>query len=128
MPPNLRRASVCIALVALLLRALVPVGWMPNPAGTAGVPIILCTAEGWISVFVGSNGQPVKQSPADDRSQQSDGCPFATAPHLATPTAVIASTQRSLVFSRTEFDTAQYFGLSSRQFSPASPRAPPSAL
>jgi hypothetical protein len=101
------------------------VGWMPNPAGTAGAPIILCTAEGEISVFVDSNGQPIKQSPADDHSQRTDGCPFAAAPHFATPTAVVASTQRSIVLSRAKFDIAPYVRLSSRQFSPASPRAPP---
>lgn len=125
MPPSVRRASVYFALVALLVRALLPAGWMPNPAGAAGTPIIICTAEGGISVFVGSDGKPAKNSPADDHTQHSDGCPFAASPHLAAPTAVVASAQPSLVVSRPEFDFESRIGSFNRQFSLASPRAPP---
>jgi hypothetical protein len=128
MTSTVHRASVCFALLALLVRALLPVGWMPNPAGTAGTPIILCTVEGGIPVFLGLDGKPLKNSPADDHTQHSDGCPFAATPHVATATVIVAATQPSLAVSWAVFDFASRIGSFNRQFSLASPRAPPTPV
>ncbi|HEX2815071.1 MAG TPA: hypothetical protein VHN39_01660, partial [Phenylobacterium sp.] len=35
-----------LLLAALLLRAATPPGWMPNPQGALGAPLIICTADG----------------------------------------------------------------------------------
>ena len=40
-----RSFAVTLALSAMLLRALLPAGWMPDLAGT-GAPLVICTVDG----------------------------------------------------------------------------------
>jgi hypothetical protein len=68
------RAARHLALIALLLRALVPAGWMPGTAADA--PFVICSVDG------AAQHTPDGHKPADDASHQ-DGCPFAAASHLA---------------------------------------------
>ena len=60
----------------MILRALLPDGWMPNPA-TAGAPFIICSADG--------THHPGKAPPARERSHAP--CAFAAAAPLAPPSA-----------------------------------------
>ena len=82
---HLRPAIASFALAAMLLRALLPEGWMPNPTGLAGTPVVLCTAYGMQHIVLDQDGKPAK--PSD--SKHSDVCPFAAAAHFAPPAADI---------------------------------------
>jgi hypothetical protein len=69
----LREFMVRAALVAVLAHALVPAGWMPNPAGAAsGAPIVICTGHG--PLVIGPDGKP--QAPVH-HGGHSDVCVFA---------------------------------------------------
>ena len=39
---SFRRAAVCLALVAMMLRGLMPAGWMPNPDGAGTSLFVIC--------------------------------------------------------------------------------------
>ncbi|MBU6473050.1 MAG: DUF2946 family protein [Alphaproteobacteria bacterium] len=72
----------------MLMRALIPAGWMPGPAGTGGhSSLIICTGQGLTAITINPDGTPAKQAPdGHHRSQHDhDVCPFAAAAHLAPP-------------------------------------------
>lgn len=104
-----------IALVALILRAMLPSGWMPD----AHAGLTICSAT------LGVVDQDHVPGQHDGKSQQDD-CPFAASAHMApassTPQlvmpalhAVLASTDRI------------YAASLAAHFTPQSPRAPPLA-
>jgi len=68
------RAARHLALIALLLRALVPAGWMPGAAAYA--PFAICSIDGQ------SQHTPDGSKLPDDAVHHGT-CPFAAAPHLA---------------------------------------------
>jgi hypothetical protein len=71
-----RSFAVTLALSAMLLRAVLPVGWMPNLTGAGDTPLVICSVDG-------AHHLP-PHDPA--RGQQDDHmCPFAAAAHLAPP-------------------------------------------
>lgn len=59
---------MAFAMVAVSLRVLIPAGYMPGGPGEAA--IILCTAQGVQTVYVGPDGQRAEQpdTPADGHS------------------------------------------------------------
>ena len=66
---------------ALLLRGLVPAGWMPT-TGQDGVRIALCTGMGSEYLTLGSDGSLHKEAPdpaAPKPNALGDPCPFAVA-------------------------------------------------
>ena len=74
-----------LALAAMVVRALVPAGWMPGPSeGATGAPLIICTGQGLATVYLDAAGKPI---PHHDQGQthQRDVCPYAAAGHLALP-------------------------------------------
>lgn len=86
----LERQAAAIGLVliagALLLRALIPAGWMPS--ADAGRWVELCTAQGQITAFVDNQGTIHREgAPGDDRA--AEHCAFAGigAPALIPPMA-----------------------------------------
>lgn len=126
MSRTLRLAGVQIALVAMLLRALLPVGWMPDTAANAGSPFVICTVNGPLhAAHLPDMG---KHQPGHDDSRPNDMCPFAASVHLATPTTMAATAPSMQIasfgivqsVSRAVPDTAQY--------ALQSPRAPPSLV
>jgi hypothetical protein len=64
-----RRAAVHLALVALLLRAFLPAGWMPGAAGDA--PLVMCS--------VGTAHEAGDKSPAKPDNGADGACAFAAA-------------------------------------------------
>jgi hypothetical protein len=76
---GLRQFAIQIALAAVMLQALMPLGWMPNPS--AGAPFTICTAYG--AVPGPGAGLPGKTIPSRD-NQHKGLCPFGAAPHFAT--------------------------------------------
>src|SRR5208282_1654683 len=74
-----RSFAATLALSAMLVRALLPAGWMPNPAGPDDAPLVICSVDGL-------HHAPPAHDPA--RGQQDEHgftCPFAAAAHLAPP-------------------------------------------
>lgn len=65
-----------LLIVAFALRAVIPVGFMPDLAalGQERVEIVICTGIGAQSIEVDADGQPVKPGPSDRSSTE---CPFA---------------------------------------------------
>ncbi|HEY5046955.1 MAG TPA: DUF2946 family protein [Rhizomicrobium sp.] len=80
-----RALGVWLALWAMLLRAGLPAGWMPNPAGFAGPAIILCTAQGFAH-FVPGSAHTSRHLPLSDHGGQT--CPFGALGHFAPPQPV----------------------------------------
>jgi len=73
--PFSRSTAISLALCAMLLRALLPDGWMP--AATTGTPFVICSVDG-----VHSGGK----QPADPARESGHApCAFAAAAHLAPP-------------------------------------------
>ena len=64
------RANVALAFVvlALLLRVMVPSGWMPAAAGS-GFSITLCTGMGAVSAWIDSEGKVHKEKPAESKPE-----------------------------------------------------------
>lgn len=88
-----------LLLAAVVLRALIPVGFMPDFSAAAnGVfKVVICTASGTKYVTVDADGQPVDSAPLSGQKaqHQDEPCAFAgllpiaiaalEAPHLIVP-------------------------------------------
>lgn len=120
MSHRLHSAAIHLAIVAMLLRALLPAGWMPNPGG--GAPFTICTVDG---TGHHTDGNPSgKPGPQGDRHAH-DECPFAAAPHIAAPVPLaLLSTPQLTSQAVVSFGLAGIFGLSP-SYQPHPPRAPP---
>jgi len=100
-----------VAFIALVARALLPAGWMPDAHG-----LTIC------SVDAPSHQSDNGKAPAKDAHH--DICPFAAAPHLAStpdaPQLILPAFHAFAAFT----DRATAATIAAR-FSPQSPRAPP---
>ncbi len=124
MPRTLKLAGMQIALAAMLLRALLPAGWMPNPDGGTAAPFVVCTING--PVHIAADSHPGK--PARDDGRQNDICPFAASVHLATPpSAATLVPSVSVAELVPEFIAPAAVAIGARH-TPQSPRAPPSLV
>jgi hypothetical protein len=99
-----------VAFIALVARALLPMGWMPAAHG-----LTICSVEA-----------PVHKAPDTDKNGRAshDECPFAAAPHLAfVPDAPQLILPAFYAFAAaTDRD---YASTVAARFTPQSPRAPP---
>jgi hypothetical protein len=110
---NFRSVTVQLALAAMLLRALLPAGWMPS--AEAGAPLVICTMHGAMQIAP----EPAKHKAAGEI------CPFAAAAALAPagkPPA-LALPQAIQAFA-TPLADRTVAALPARR-EPQSPRAPP---
>ena len=60
------RIALAFVVLALLLRVMVPAGWMPN-ASARGYAITLCTGMGAVSAWVDGDGRIHKSRPGENR-------------------------------------------------------------
>jgi hypothetical protein len=120
-----------LALVALLLHALIPAGWMP---GAAAAPLIVCAVDGpaWhISRHTFDSRGPARNDPArDDRHGAPHGvphsiCPFAAAPHFAKSPQPLALPAPALRIAAAPRTAARRGSASHTPHRLHSPRAPP---
>ena len=102
-------------LATLLLRALMPLGWMPGSAQLGQAAWIICTADGHIQH--GTPGQ-------DDSHQHQQPCAFAAAHVMASPGGH-AFTAPLLQAVALETRTTPAVIRVAAVFTPQSPRAPP---
>lgn len=81
---NLRHWAARLLVVCLLLRALIPLGFMPDFSAAANgtFKVVICSATGAKTVTLGPDGNPV-HNPA--KSNAHDACPFGAAPLAAAP-------------------------------------------
>ena len=80
----LRSLAARLTLALFALRALVPVGYMPDlgAARDGQVRVVLCTGYGSKSVLVDESGAPVEDQGEAKRGGAGD-CPFGAAPAAA---------------------------------------------
>ena len=104
-----------LLLAALLLRALVPLGWMPGSAQLGQAAWIICTADGSTQ-----HGAPGK----DDGQNQHQPCSFAATHVMASP-QVHGFAAPLLQAAATETGTAPAVILVPAAITPQAPRAPP---
>jgi hypothetical protein len=104
----------------MILRALVPAGWMPATGG--GTTLTICTGSGLAQIHLDGQGKPVK---GDASHKSQDICPFAAVAHLAPPMPVAVLDVRSLLTTRARpYRAADQFR-SPPLLDAASPRGPP---
>lgn len=100
-----------LAIIALIVRALLPMGWMPAAHG-----LTICSMDA-------SAHQPAKDGDKDGRSAHEE-CPFAAAPHLASTPDVPRLILPTFHAFAAATDRA-YAAIVAARFTPGSPRAPP---
>ena len=91
---QIRLASLHIALVAMLLRAFLPQGWMPAPpsheAGANWVPFVICTGNGLVRLNASPDADHAADHEGDQKTHHVAPCPYAAAAHLSTPSIGLA--------------------------------------
>ena len=142
-----RRAGMILALAAMMLRALLPMGWMPNPAGFAQSPLVVClmdTPSGLDTAEAMSQGEDMSnmdmsgmdmakmdmkghgQNHDHGQQQSSEPCPFAAAPHIAASGGLIVKlAPPSLLARLAESFAGESSVAHDAAYRPQSPRAPP---
>jgi len=118
-----RHAAVHLALIAMMVRALLPAGWMPNPTGTGESAFVICTMDGSVQSAAKDHG-PGKPAPDDGR--QHEACPFAAAPHFATSSLVAALLLPAASDNISQYEASQRLIAETARYAPQAPRAPPS--
>lgn len=112
--------AVHLALSAMVLRALLPAGWMPSSSSSPTFILTICTMEGPLHLNIEGHS---KDQPT--HSSDHDGCPFAAAPHVATPLLTITPSQSFLVESAHFKARPITQAADIASYSPQVPRAPP---
>jgi hypothetical protein len=99
-----------VAFIALVVRAMLPAGWMPVAQG-----MTICTVE--------ASASHEQKAPAG-KSTHHDICPFSALPHLASVPDVLQLVLPAFhaIAAATDRD---YAGQLAARFTPQSPRAPP---
>jgi hypothetical protein len=126
---RLHFTAVYLALAAMMLRALIPAGWMPQTSPQHASLFVICTTQGMQQVALGDDGKPLPASP----QHQQDGdashavCPFAVASaHSAPPLAVAALPAPSLAAVFVAAPVTDAALRTSGGYVPQAARAPPS--
>lgn len=130
---NFRLIAVQLALAAMMLRALLPMGWMPNPEGFANSPLVICLMDSPSGMDMSaakdmSGMDMAKPGQSHDHGQQqsNESCPFAAAPHIGAPVGLLAELappSRLARFAETPASETRLSADPAHQ--PQSPRAPP---
>jgi hypothetical protein len=128
----IRRTVVLLAILGMTLRGLLPAGWMPNPEGMSQTALIICDMDdssmsamdmpGMDMSHAGSGDAPTHKH-ADDGHQQP--CPFAAAPHFATPHGDAILLLPSLAADFMHPLRQERMRVAGDGYKPQSPRAPP---
>lgn len=119
----IRSSGLHIALLAMLLHALLPAGWMPNPGG--GAAITICTANGPADLAPGKDDSALKGRPPHDSQRHPAPCPFFAAPHFATFAGVAAFSRLIEWFGAVARAPEPASIAAAQRHAPQSPRAPP---
>lgn len=116
-------AALHLALVAMLLRALLPAGWMPAAITSANAsPFVICTMDGPL------HPAPARHDPSSDHDRTNTPCMFAAAAHLAPPLADVAPLPLPQFVQPIRFAHSHDDVVANASFRPNSARAPPVSL
>lgn len=132
-----RLAAVQLALAAMVLRALLPMGWMPNPGGFAQSPLVICLMDMPFGMTMSHTmdmshamdmSEPMdmdKQGHDHGQQQNNEQCPFAAAPHIAAPVTMAELAPPSELARFAEKAASRTLPAWTADYHPQSPRAPP---
>ena len=129
-----RLAAVQLALAAMMLRALLPMGWMPNPDGFAQSPLVICLMDmpsGMDMSHAMDMSKPMDMNGhGQDHGQQqsNEQCPFAAAPHIAASVAIVELAPPSELARFAEKPVSRTLPTLAVDYLPQSPRAPPTLI
>jgi hypothetical protein len=127
---NLRLAATSAAVAAMLLRALLPEGWMPGTTASGMPELVICMMDEPVPVMpmpmIAKNGKMDMPMPAHGDNGHHESCPFAAAPHVAAPASLPVLAEVSITATRFEAPDNFTRAKSTRHYAPQSPRAPPS--
>ena len=108
--------------MAMVLRALLPAGWMPAAISSANAsPFVICTMNGPLHA-------PAKPSQAPDQDRANRPCVFASAAPLASPTADAVSLAPSNFVAPMLFAFSRDDVTATAIFRPNTARAPPASV
>lgn len=119
-----RSVAFVVVMTAMLLRAALPSGWMPDPAQGHGSLLVMCSVAGHAHFNSGAGGERLKHKPAHGDTH-SDICPFAAASPLAPFHAAIALPDPGLSIALARLPLPRVVAIAASQYKPNSPRAPP---
>jgi hypothetical protein len=123
---GLGKTAVFVVLVAYLLRAFVPAGWMPAAmAGEAGNYIFICTVSGLKTIAVDSDGMPLDEEAPHGLDHDGKLCTFGVASKLALASPDIRAGLPSNVYILHAPIAARFVPAAVGLHSSYSPRAPP---
>jgi hypothetical protein len=126
-----RLAAVQLALAAMVLRALLPTGWMPNPEGFTHSPLVICLMDmpsGMDMSHAMDMSKPMDmdmQGHGHSQQQNNEQCPFAAAPHVAASIAMAELAPPSELAHFAEQPDSRTLPSLALDYHPQSPRAPP---
>jgi hypothetical protein len=136
MKTRFHHAAVAFALAAMVLRALLPMGWMPNPDGFAQSPLVICLMD-MPSGMDMSHAMDMSKSMDMDmqghgqdhgQQQNNEQCPFAAAPHIAASVAIAELAPPSELVRFAEKPASLALPALAVDYHPQSPRAPPTSI
>jgi hypothetical protein len=105
----------------MMLRALLPAGWMPEAISSAHAsPFVICTIDGPL------HQAPAKQKPSSDHDRAGAPCTFAAAAPLSPPLADAASIAPASIAAPIFFRSSHDAVRANANFRPNTARAPPS--
>jgi hypothetical protein len=112
-----RSLAVSLALCAMLLRALLPDGWMPAASAADGVPFVICSVDG---------SHHDGKAPGEPQQQRTHApCAFAAAAPLAPPCAASAAPRSVADGTHLSPIPADAAAAVAAPFRPNAARAPP---
>jgi hypothetical protein len=116
----LKSTALQIALLAMVLRALLPAGWMPAAITSADAsPFVICTIDGPL------HSSPAKQQSPSDHDRAHRPCVFAAAAPLSPPLADAVALAPSNLAAPVFFESQREAVTASALFRPNAARAPP---
>ncbi len=121
---SLRSSLLLLALVAVILRGLVPMGFMPDLHHEAGTPLVICSGTDIQTIYLDQNGDP---APADTAHDTSSACVFAFAP-LAFEPVLPEIVQVEFEISVVPVAVILATSVPSFELRPYSSRAPPASI
>jgi hypothetical protein len=116
---NARYAAAYVAILAMMLRALVPVGWMPS--GIPGHTFTICTVDGFQRITPSHRTGDHDPAPAHSNSV----CPFAASAHFAPPVAAPVLSALPTTFTTARFAASLSLPAGTARDWNRAPRAPP---
>ena len=134
-----QKAALALALLAMVLKGLLPVGWMPNPEGFGETALILCDMDGPMSaadmakMMAAMPGMDMSSMDASvghgkkapDGSRSHEECPFAGVTHGGAAGAPTAFALPELAVEHAHRPVPERDIVRFARYQPQSPRAPP---